>query len=124
MAATRSRIPRRPSASIAATSLCACLLAVAPRVAGAQNAEAERLFVQAEGLIAAGKVTEGCDAFEASNRIEPRAGTLIKIGLCKEKLGKLASALAAYQGALERVKDPKKKAVATDRVAALEPSVS
>jgi hypothetical protein len=99
-------------------------LAAGSRVAIAQNAEAERLFVEGEGLIAAGKIAEGCSSFEASNRLEPRAGTFINIGLCKEKLGKLASALAAYQGALARVKDPKKKAIATERVAALEPRVS
>src|SRR6185436_19511162 len=74
--------------------------------------------------LAAGKVAEACDAFEASNRIEPSAGTLINVGLCKEKLGKLGSALAAYRAALERVKDPKKKAIATERAAALEPRVS
>jgi hypothetical protein len=99
-------------------------LAAGPRVAAAQNAEAERLFVEGEGLIAAGKIAAGCSSFEASNRLEPRAGTFIHIGLCKEKLGKLASALAAYRGALARVKDPRKKAIATERAAALEPRVS
>jgi hypothetical protein len=106
--------------SIAAISL----LAIASVPAHAQNAEAERRFVEAEALLSAGKVAEACASFEASNRLEPRAGTLINIGLCKEKLGKLASALAAFRGALDRVKDPRKKAVAAERVAALAPRVS
>jgi len=109
-----------PVLSIAAIGL----FVMVPLLAHAQSDEADRRFKEAEALLAAGKVAEACDAFEASNRIEPSAGTLINVGLCKEKLGKLGSALAAYRAALERVKDPKKKAIATERAAALEPRVS
>jgi hypothetical protein len=118
---TRSRIHAR-AASIAAISLLALALAAVP--ARAQNAEADQKFEEAERLLAAGKVVEACAAFEESNRLEPGAGALISIGLCKEKLGQLASALAAYEGALARVRDPKKKAIARERVAALESRVS
>ena len=117
---TRRRARASRAVSIAAISL----LVIAPGLARAQSAEADRRFKEAEALLEAGKTAEACDAFEASNQLEPSAGTLINIGLCKEKLGKLASALAAYRGALERVKDPKKKAVAIERVAALEPRIS
>ena len=116
--------PRRALAARVASIAAISLFASAPGAAHAQSAEAEQRFTEAEALLAAGKVEEACDAFEESNRLEPGAGTLINIGLCKEKLGELASALAAYRGALERVKDPKKKAIATERVAALEPRVS
>jgi hypothetical protein len=120
MEPTRRRAPGILVVSIAAISL----VAVASRAAYAQNAEAERRFVEAEALLAAGKVEAACVAFEDSNRLEPSAGTLINIGLCKEKLGRLASALEAYRAALKRVKDPKKKAIAMEREAALRPRVS
>jgi len=116
----RRRAPATWVVSIAATSL----FALAAGSAHAQSAEAERRFNEAEALLSAGKVAAACEAFEESNRLEPGAGVLIRIGQCKEKLGKLASALAAYRGALERVKDPRKKAIAAERVAALEPRIS
>jgi tetratricopeptide (TPR) repeat protein len=99
-------------------------IAIGLPLARAQTAEAERRFVKAEALRAAGKIAEACAAFEDSNRIEPSAGTLINIGLCKEQLGKVASALDAFRRALARVKDPKKKAIALQQVAALESRVS
>lgn len=92
--------------------------------AHAQSVEAETLFVEGEKQMTAGRYDEACEAFAASNRIEPRAGTLINLGLCQEKRGKLASAWIAFREALTRVKDPAKKAFATEHAAALEPRLS
>jgi hypothetical protein len=105
-------------ALIAVISLCAL------ERAHAQSIEAETLFRDAERLETAGKLTEACDAFEASNRLEPRAGTLIRLGQCREKTGRLASAWSAYKDALVRVKDPRKREFATGRIAELEPKLS
>jgi cytochrome c-type biogenesis protein CcmH/NrfG len=58
----------------------------------AQSAEAEALFTEGDTLMKQGKVAEACEAFEASNRIEPRAGTLIRLGECREQNHQLASA--------------------------------
>ncbi|MBK9032011.1 MAG: hypothetical protein IPL61_11900 [Myxococcales bacterium] len=90
----------------------------------AQNADAEVLFNEAVQLETEGKVPEACNAFEASNRIEPRAGTLIRLGQCREKQGLMVSAWSAYKDSLTRVKDPKKRKLAQDRVNALEPTLS
>lgn len=114
-----------------ATDACRFVLAIAvaastliPNSAHAQSAEAEALFNDADRQFAAGKIDEACEAFDASNRIEPRAGTLIRLGECREKQNRLASAWSAYRDALTRVKDPYKKKVASERVAALEPKLS
>jgi tetratricopeptide (TPR) repeat protein len=109
------------AASIAAIS---AWLALSTGAAVAQNSDAEALFNEAERLEAAGQVPEACDAFEASNRIEPRAGTLVRLGQCREKQGRVVSAWTAYKDALTRVKDPKKKKVAEARVKELEPTLS
>ncbi len=90
----------------------------------AQNSDAEALFTDAEALEAAGKLPEACDAFEASNRIEPRAGTLIRLGQCRENQGRLVSAWSAYKDALTRVTDPAKRQLAEQRVASLSPRLS
>ncbi len=110
------------ASSIAAISLLILSISSAP--AHAQNAAAEALFNDGERLMKEGKVAEACDAFQGSNRLEPRAGTMINLGLCREQNKQLASAWVAFKDALTRVKDPKKKAVATARVAAIEPKLS
>lgn len=108
--------------SIAAISLLLVLAGV--RGASAQNAEAELLFRDGDRLMAAGDYRAACDAFEGSNRIEPRAGTLIRLGACREKNGQLASAWSAYSDALARVKDAKKQRIAEAQLARLEPRLS
>ena len=113
---------RRPWSSIAATS--ALIVAVVSGRASAQSADAEALFNDGDKLLKQGKVVQACDAFEASNRIEPRAGTLIRLGECREQNGQLAAAWSAYKDALTRVKDPRKQKLATARVTALEPRLS
>ena len=108
--------------SIAATSVI-CLVAHAVPVR-AQSAEAEALFAEGDALMKQNKLAEACDAFDASNRIETRAGTLIRLGECREKNHQLASAWSAYKDALTRVKDAKKRTIATDRVTQLEAKLS
>src|SRR4051812_4793625 len=86
-----------------------------------QSAEAESLFNDGNQLMAEGKLAPACDAFEASNRVEPRAGTLIRLGECREKNQQFASAWSAYKDALTRAKDKNKIKFAKEKVAAIEP---
>lgn len=108
--------------SIAVTS--AFIAVIAAGRAHAQSAEAESLFSDGNKLMKQGDLARACDAFEASNRIEPRAGTLIRLGECREQSHQLASAWSAYKDALTRVKDRRKRALATARVAEIEPKLS
>lgn len=110
-------------ASIVATSAAFAVL-IAGGVARAASAEAEALFNAGNQLMAEGKVAQACDAFEASNRAEPRAGTLIHLGVCRERNHQLASAWSAYKDALTRARDPVKRDVAAARAAAIEPRLS
>lgn len=92
--------------------------------AHAQSAEAEGLFNDGNELMAEGNLAPACSAFEASNRAEPRAGTLIRLGDCRAQNHQLASAWSAYKDALTRVRDPEKRAYAAARAEALEPRIS
>lgn len=117
---------QRGGSSIAATSVAFIMvsgLAGGGR-AHAQSAEAEELFDDGNTLMAEGKLAQACDAFEASNRVEPGAGTLIRLGECREQNQQLASAWSAYKGALTRVKDPSKREIATASAGALEARLS
>ncbi|HEX3473863.1 MAG TPA: hypothetical protein VHT91_02415 [Kofleriaceae bacterium] len=108
--------------SLATLSLALGMLA-APR-ASAQTAEADALFDRGKQLMAQDKLADACEAFEASNRLDPRAGTLIWIGECRTRNHQLASARTAYREALARVKDPRKWSLATQKLAEIEDKLS
>lgn len=105
-------------------SIAVISLALAGRDVAAQDATAEVLFRDGNALMTEGRTAEACEAFEASNRIEPRAGTLIRLGECRERRQLLASAWSAYKDALARARDPRKREIAIARAAALEPRLS
>ncbi len=97
---------------------------VGGRAAHAQSADAEALFDQGNALMQQGKLAQACEAFEASNRAEPTAGTLIQLGKCLVRSDRFASAFSAYQDALRRAKDPAKRKNAGGAITALEPRLS
>jgi hypothetical protein len=100
-------------------------LVMIPVTARAQSAEAEVLFRDGRALIKAGKLADGCAKIEASERLETSVGTLLNLGDCREKLGKLASAWAAFRKAEGIAKhagsEDKREGEARRRALALEP---
>ena len=103
-------------------------LGIACPDARAQSAEAEALFRDGRSLIKAGKLAAGCDKLAASERLESSVGTLLNVGDCREKLGKLASAWAAFRKAEAMARrtggDDRRQAEAGRRAALLEPRLS
>ena len=63
------------------------------------NAAAEALFREGRALIKHGKLAAGCDKLEASEKLESSVGTLLNLGDCRERLGKPATAWAAFRKA-------------------------
>lgn len=116
----------RPRA-IAVLFACSALLG-APPSARAQSAEAEVLFREGKKLIQSGKLAAGCDKIEASEKLESSVGALLNLGDCREKLGELASAWAAFRKAEARAKhagnDEKRRAEARRRAALIEPKLA
>ena len=102
-------------------------LLVTPK-AYAQSAEAEVLFREGRKLVKAGKLEAGCDKIEASEKLESSVGTLLNLGDCREKLGRYASAWAAFRKAESQAKirggDTKRRNEASKRAMALEPKLS
>lgn len=91
------------------------------------KAEADRLFEEARSLLAAGKPDEACDRFEQSFKKDPRAvGTMLNLGLCREELGLLASAIRYYSEARDRARDQhlvEHEEAAARKIALLSPRV-
>jgi hypothetical protein len=95
--------------------------------AAAQSAEAEMLFRDGRKLVKAGKIEEGCEKIEASEKIESSTGTLLNLGDCREKLGEYATAWAAFRKAeatAKRAGDGKRRNEASKRAMQLEPKLS
>src|SRR5206468_5012920 len=86
------------------------------------------LFQEGRRLIKQGRIAIGCDKLAASERLESSVGTLLNLGDCREKLGKLASAWAAFRKAEAIAKragdDHKREAEAHRRAGKLEPKLA
>lgn len=67
----------------------------------ASASEASRLFDEGVKLLDEGRVTEACPKLEASQRLEPAAGTLLNLAGCYERSGRRALALATFRAAAD-----------------------
>jgi hypothetical protein len=106
------------------TSAIVLALTLSVGTAGAQSrdaAKADALFREGRALLTKGEYATACPKLEESYRLDPAPGTGINLGDCFEKVGKVASALLAYQAAfgLLRASDPRVAPVKQE-IAALE----
>ncbi|HEV8549476.1 MAG TPA: hypothetical protein VGQ57_10615, partial [Polyangiaceae bacterium] len=93
----------------------------------ADRAAAEALYELGQALLEKGNVAEACPKLEASNALDPGVGTLLLLGDCQEKAGKLASAWATFKeaAALARAHDdPSRTSIAELRATALRPRLT
>jgi hypothetical protein len=109
---------------IVAFAVSAALVTVGPaRAQDGNPAVAEALFREGQRLMKENAVPEACAKFAESMKLDPTTGTLLNLGLCHEKQGKLALAWsemnqAALQSARANNKD--RETFARDKVAELE----
>jgi tetratricopeptide (TPR) repeat protein len=108
--------------------LLGLVLAVTPAWAqDADKPEAQRLFEEGRKLLTENKFDAACAKFEASLLKDPRAvGTLLNLGLCKERLGKVASAVALFREAYDRAAEAdlaEQRQAAQEHIASLTPQV-
>ena len=81
-------------------ALALALLALAPGVAAAQDAQdpgaAEALFQKARPLMEKGKLDEACPLFAESYRLDPAPGTLLNLAACSRLTGKTATSWSQF----------------------------
>lgn len=111
-----------------AATLVLGLAAVAPTArADVDTSEAQTLFEDGRTLLEAGKTDAACEKFELSIAKDPRAvGTLLNLGLCNERRGKVATALKLFQEAFDRAGEQQleqHKEAAQDHITKLVPQV-
>ncbi|MCA9593323.1 MAG: hypothetical protein KC776_08425 [Myxococcales bacterium] len=111
--------------------LCVALTWAAPGFAD-EPLGADVLFNDAVELMKAGKFPQACPKLVASQRLEPRLGTLFTLAECHAHEGKIASAVARYDEYLhelsratasERTKEAEREAVAREKSEQLRPAV-
>jgi hypothetical protein len=112
-------------------ALALALVALVPSVAHADptpnEAKAQELFDEGRALMDQGQAVAACEKFEASDKLDPRAGTLLNLGKCFEALGRTASANDAYQRAIavgKQTGQARHVAAAEEFIAALSPKLS
>jgi hypothetical protein len=92
-----------------------------------ESALATRLFEQGRALIAEGQISEACQKFEESQRLDPGGGTLLNLARCHELEGRLASAWSEFKLAEIMARDggrPDREAEAAYHISALESRLS
>lgn len=115
---------RRPAIAAALVTLALSPLVAHAQPSAADRRQAEALFAEARKLLAAGKVAEACSKFEGSYKIDPAGGTVLNLGLCHEKEGKIATAWAELKEALALAKKANRKdreKIAREHIEAIEP---
>lgn len=92
--------PSQPKQVAIVASFALLLLAVPARAANPQDqAAAVALFQEARQLATAGNYQSACPKFAEAQRLYPTTGTLLSLGDCYEKAGKLASSWGAFKQA-------------------------
>jgi hypothetical protein len=83
---------------------------------------AEALFRHGRELLDAGKVSEACEKFAASQRADPALGTLLNLAACHEREGRTATAWSEFTDAYGQATTAhdKRASYAQTRLAALE----
>ena len=108
-------------------ALGALTLLIISGSASAQNVEAEALFREGKQLIKDGKLAEACAKFDASDRLDPSAGTELNAADCHQRTNKLATAWATFLKAASnaaRANEKQLEAEARRRAAVLAPKLS
>jgi hypothetical protein len=94
---------------------------VSGRALAGDKAAAQAAFDQAKALEKDGKYADACPLLDKSQALDPEIGTLYNVGTCDEKVGKLASAWAAFTEVAQRDANAGRKADADKRAKALQP---
>jgi hypothetical protein len=87
-------------------------------------AAADAAFKQGRELLKADKYAEACVQFEKSYKLDPAFGTLANIAECSEKIGKLATAAAAFREVVAKDTNDQRKATAAERLKEINPRIA
>jgi hypothetical protein len=108
-----------------AVGVTALLLALTS-TARADDVAADTLFAEARALMERGDYERACPKLAASYKLDPTLGTLLNLALCHERIGRVATASAEYERAIDLASaahDSEALAFATEREQVIKPRV-
>jgi hypothetical protein len=109
-----------------ALSLVCALALVSALAAAGDAAAADQLYKEARALAKKGDYASACPKFEASYKLDRALGTLLNLADCHEHVGKVASAWAEWNEAIDmarQAKDGKREKFASERRDKIEPKL-
>jgi hypothetical protein len=110
---------------VAAAGLALATGLWSPSARADEGAAALALFRAGREAMARGDFESACKRFRESARLERAPGTLLNLGECSERLGRLASAWSAYSEVGDRLPaDDPRRDYARDKVAELSPRLA
>lgn len=104
-----------------------CSLVAAPSAAAQPASAASKLFEEGRALAEQGKYEEACERYARSYELERAAGTMLNLGDCAEREGKLREAWVMYDSAARefvRTSKANRAKFARDRADALAPKLA
>ena len=115
--------------SLAIAALLVSAPALAQETPTRDPIAAEALFERGKLLMDQGHTPEACEAFGESQRLDPAGGTLLRLALCHEAAGKLASAWLEFgevgrvskEGTGDPAKLQERVRLAREHLSAIEP---
>jgi hypothetical protein len=118
----RRHCPLRPR--VLALLLAVAAFALSAVCEAGNTSGADVLFQAAREAMADGDYELACQKFEESNRLERAAGTLLNLGNCEEKRGRVATSWARYTEAMDMLMpNDARYAFAKKKAEALEPRI-
>lgn len=96
------------------------VLAGTAGLAAAQPETAEAARHRAEAAMKAGKVHEACDAYAASDKLEPNVDVELGLAKCYEQDGKIVSAAKLYKQLADKDRNAARRKTSADKAMKLE----
>ncbi len=124
--ARRTKTWRAPLARVSQASLVSIVVTWSLSASAQDAATAQALFEEGRSLVQQQQYEKACPKFAESQRLGPASGTLLNLGECYAKLGKTASAWAAFKEAIPAAHSAgqaDREQFARERVAEIEPKL-
>jgi len=104
------------------TAITAAIVALLAHAtdARADSETADAAFKRGQAAIKAGRIHDGCQAFEASDKLEAKVETELSLAMCYEEDGKPVAAARLYRALADKDSNAERRKMSSEKVAKLE----
>src|SRR5258706_4486898 len=113
--ATRASPRRSSEDTVTKTTISAAIIALLAHTVRADTEPAESAFKRGQAAIKAGRIHDGCLAFEASDKLEAKVETELSLALCYEEDGKPVAAARLYRALADKDSNAERRKHSSDK---------